>query len=287
MRRLLPIILIAAIVAVGICLAYVRAHREPGIEGPMLTVRFLDASVGDAIVLKTPEGNAVVVDTPSGRAETKALGDLLKNEHAREITVIVSNPSPEHFAALRNVMRAARVARIIRPELGSATARWEALLAGADGATESVLARGDRVKLSPTVHLEALSPVRETAQGGDDDSLVFRVTFGNESIFFPSDIRAEGESALVKSGLDLTSTVLVVGRHGQSGSTSLELLSMARPEIIVVSAWRGSGRPSASVLNRLSARNTGAALYRTDKDGIIEIDTNGHSIQVLTGGGEP
>lgn len=281
MRKLVPIILIAALIAVAIYVVIVRSHREPGIEGPVLSVRFMDDSLGNAIVLKTPEGNTVVIDPPSGRA-SEALGNMLEGEHTREITVVLSNASSRDTRAA-GLQQVAKLIRIIRPDTGSSGV----IVAPKNGAIpETVVARGDRLKLSPTVRIEVMNPARGTMPREEGDgSLVFRVTFGDQSILFPSDIRTEGESALIKSRLDLTSNVLVAGRHGQYGSSSLELLSMVRPEVIVVSARRGPSRPSASVLNRLSVRNTGAALYRTDKDGIIEIDTDGRSIQVLTGGG--
>jgi beta-lactamase superfamily II metal-dependent hydrolase len=156
--------------------------------------------------------------------------------------------------------------------------------AGCKPAAETALAGGDTLRLSPKIALEVLGPAREKARGGYDGSLVFRVRFNSKSILFPSEIRTAGEADLISSGRDLTGSVLVVGEHRRYRGVSLELLSMARPEIIVISS---SARPAVSVLGRLSARNTGAELYRTYKDGIIQIDTDGRSIQVATGGGEP
>jgi competence protein ComEC len=79
----------------------------------------------------------------------------------------------------------------------------------------------------------------------------------------------------------LGANVLVVPRHARFGGTSLELLSRARPEICVVMAGRDD-RPSRTVLRRIDPAKTGAALYRTDRDGTIEIVTNGRAIAVTT-----
>lgn len=288
MRKLVPIILIA-VLAGGIYFAYVRARREPGMTGPALKTRFLDSEFGNAVVMTTPEGKVVVIDPASGRAAEALIG-MLRRERAREVSVIISNPTRDRADALAAIQHEIKVFRVIRPELGTATAQWKDWLDRAkwQPAPEIVIARGDKAPLSPKVRLEALNPVREPSpRTGDDNSLVFRVRFGDKSILFPSDIRTAGEADLIQSGIDLTSSVLVAGRHGRYGSTSLELLSMVRPEICILSAQQGANRPAASVLNRLNARNTGAALYRTDKDGIIEIDTDGRLIQVSTGGGGP
>ena len=285
MKRLVPIILIAVLAAGAAYFAYVRAYRERGIVGPVLTARFLDASFGSAVTMRTPDNKVVVIDPPSGRG-AKALADLLGEERVREITVVLTNPTAERALALAALCKAVRVSRVIRPELGPATESWKQTLAraGCGPVADTALAGGDTLGLSPKVALEALGPVREKARGGYDGSLVFRVRFGAKTILFGSEARTAGESDLISSGRDLTSSVLVVGGHGLYRGVSLELLSMVRPEIIVVSS---SSKLPASSLSRLSARNTGAALYRTYKDGIIQIDTDGRSIQVATGGGEP
>lgn len=289
MRKLVPIILIAALAAGGIYLAYVRAHRKPGISGPALDAQFLTEEFGNAVVLRTPEGKVVVID-PAPRRGAKALIGMLRAESVREVSVIISNPTRDRAGALAAIQGKIKISRMIRPELGKATTQWAGWLRHEkwQPVPEVIVARGDSVRLSPKVRLEALNPSRKPSpRGGDEDSLVFRVQFAGKSILFGSDIRASGEAELIGSGIDLESSVLVAGRHGRSGSTSLELLSMVRPEICVISAGHGSNRPAPSVLNRLSARNTGAPLYRTDKDGIIQIDTDGRSIQVSTGGGGP
>ena len=291
MKRLVPIIVIAVIVAGAAYFAYVRTHSERGIEGPVLSARFLDAEFGNAVILRTPEGKTVVIDPASGRGG-KALADLLDGERTRAVTVIFTNPTPDRAAALAALRKTVRVSKVIRPELGAATQAWKRAIVRAKcgPVAEVALAGGDKLRLSPKVVIEALGPVRPStssgcsARGGYDGSLVFRVRFGAKTIFFPSEIRAAGESDLIASGRDLTGSVLVVGPRAQYRGVSLELLSMVRPEVIVVSS---STRPSSSVIGRLSERNTGAALYQTYKDGIIEIDTNGRSIQVATGGGEP
>lgn len=289
MRKLLPIILIAALAAGGVYLAYVRANREPVISGPVLKARFLGDDFGNAVVMTMPDGKIVVIDPAPGRA-AESLIQMLQAQRVHQVSVIISNPTRNRAAALAAIQSVMMVSKVIRPDLGTATSRWAGWLRHEkwQPVPEIVVARGDSVRLSPKVRLEALNPAGKPApHGGDDSSLVFRVRFGDKSILYLSDIRTEGEADLIGSGVDLVSSVLVAARHGRSGSTSLELLSMVRPEICMISAEHGRNRPATSVLNRLSAHNTGAALYRTDKDGIIEIDTDGRSIQVSTGGGGP
>lgn len=285
MRKVALIIIIVAFIAGGLYIAYVRSHREPGIQGPVLRTQFLDESFGCATVLRSPEGKVVVID-PASRHST-ALIDMLRKQKVRQVAVIISHPSKERAVALTSLSNAINVSNVIRPELGPATEAWNKTLVRVQckPIPERVLARGDVVKLSPKVRLETLNPVWENACGGDSSALVFRVRSGERSILFPTDIRRADEAEIIRSGQDLTSDVLAVGRNGRNESTSLEMLSLVRPQICVISAGRGSKNPSRNLLKQLDSRNTGAALYRTDQDGIIEIITDGHTIQVATGGG--
>jgi len=275
MRRLVPIIVIAVTAVAASYYAYRQSHRVRAIEGPTLTVRVLDAEFGCAGILRTPEGRIVVID-PTLRG-VKAVADLLKAEHARAVTVILTDITPARAAALAALQRSVGVSKLIRPELGPSTEVWTRTLALAkcEPTAELAIPAGDRVRVSPKVAIEALGP-----SIGCRGPLVFRVRFGAKSVFFSPQMDAAEESDLIRSGQDLTSSVLVAPRTG----ASLELLSMVRPEIIVIST---PTKPSRSVLDRFSERNTGAALYRTDKHGIIEIDTNGRSVRVSTEGGGP
>ncbi len=283
MRKFVPIMLIAVLVVGAGYALFVRTQRKPGIEGPVLSARFLDGRLAGTAVLRTPEGKVVVIDPPA-RRDFDALARLLRDQHVTEMTVVLSQSSSRRSADLQGLEQIARIDRVIQPEIGAAAESWETPAAKANAKSERTVAaaRGDSLRLSPTVRLDVLNPARGAGKS-KADALVFRVRFGEKSILFTSDIDREGEAALITSGQSLTSSVLVASRDEHDSSNSLELLSMVRPEIIVVAT---SDRPSTRLMSRMSARNTGAALYRTDKDGEVGIDTNGRSVQVVTEGGE-
>ena len=86
---------------------------------------------------------------------------------------------------------------------------------------------------------------------------------------------------MIEEGIDPRCNVLVVGKHGKRGGVSLEILSMARPEICVAPVGIRE-RPNRLVLRQIDPKNTGAELYRTDLDGIVEVVTDGRQIAVNT-----
>ena len=81
---------------------------------------------------------------------------------------------------------------------------------------------------------------------------------------------------------ELTSSILKVGHHGSRYSTSEAFLERVNPQIALISAVAGNrfGLPSARTVELLRSRNI--LIYRTDRDGTIELVTDGVSWSVST-----
>jgi competence protein ComEC len=62
----------------------------------------------------------------------------------------------------------------------------------------------------------------------------------------------------------------------------MEFLKALRPAIAVISDGRGNpfGHPAALVLDRY--QSIGAALYRTDLDGAVTVETDGRTVRLHT-----
>lgn len=287
MRKYLPIILIIAVLAV--C-CYLWASRErthvPRITGPALRVWFLDSAFDNTIVIRTPERNVYVLDPDSDTAQD--LCDFLRQNGARSVSIIITNPTPDRARGLESFIKLIKVTSLLHSSYDNRSQIWKhALESAADkGIFEKILSRGDIVRMSSTVKMEVLNPPKEplkdTGQNNDNNSLVLKIGIGGKHILLASDTRIAAEGDMISSGIDLTSNVFSIARHGCYGSTSLEMICKVRPEICVISAGKGMDRPTTTVLNRLDVKNTGAELYRTDKSGVIEVVSDGHSILVNT-----
>ncbi|OFX15804.1 MAG: hypothetical protein A2Z18_10730 [Armatimonadetes bacterium RBG_16_58_9] len=299
MRKYLPVIVIAAALAVGVYVGYIAGHRRDTVAGPTLAMTFLDAEHGNGIIVRTPEGKFVVVDP--GPAEcARGLMKELKRSRAASVSVVVTKPSSARGGALRRLVSEFDVTEVYTGETEGSAGTWKHALERARkrGIPIRALFGGSTVRLSPTTAFEVLGPpaglLHATESDWDNNSLVTRFRFGEKRFLLMSDARVEAECYLIQSAAaqletdrpqaELESDVLVLGRNGRSGSTSLELLSRVRPESCVVIAGRGRNRPSRAILNRVDTKNTGAAVYRTDKDGTIRMVTDGHSVVVSTEG---
>jgi competence protein ComEC len=107
-------------------------------------------------------------------------------------------------------------------------------------------------------------------------SIVIRLTFGNNSFLFMGDAETKNEGTRDWPKTD----VLKVGHHGSNTSTSESFLKQVSPQYAVIMAGEGNsyGLPKANIMERLN--NINATLYRTDRDGTIEMISDGNQITV-------
>jgi len=83
------------------------------------------------------------------------------------------------------------------------------------------------------------------------------------------------------------STVLKLAHHGSCTSTTGEFLEAVSPDLAVISVGENDyGHPCEGVLERLGEwaerRGCELRLYRTDRDGAVEVITDGVQVWVRT-----
>jgi competence protein ComEC len=119
----------------------------------------------------------------------------------------------------------------------------------------------------------------------NDDSVVIELIFGGVSMVLMGDAGEAVEAAIAGELAPAALRVLKAGHHGSRTSTSQVLLDAARPVAALVSAGRGNmyGHPSAEVVARLE--RAGAAIFRTDRDGEIDVLTDGRTVDIRTWSG--
>ena len=76
--------------------------------------------------------------------------------------------------------------------------------------------------------------------------------------------------------------MLKTPHHGSLTSSSVEFVRALRPQVVVFSVGRSNhfGHPAPDVVQRY--RDVGSAIFRTDQDGAVTIDTDGRSLDVHT-----
>jgi competence protein ComEC len=146
------------------------------------------------------------------------------------------------------------------------------------------LQRGDRLDVGEAevrVH-HPPPPDWERQKVRNDDSLVIELRYGQVSILLTGDIGREVEQALIPT-LDLLPIVVLKSPHHGSGtSSSDEFVRAVKPAVVLISCGRANpyGHPLPHVLDRYRA--VGADVYRTDRDGQIEVTTDGRALTIGT-----
>ena len=251
----------------------------------------LDVGQGDSFLLRTQE-QTVLIDTGEAEYADTVVGALKEYGVEQLDLVIATHMHSDHMGGMAEVLEAVPAKTFIMTELPedlTPTSRvYENLLTALEQSpeTEVIPAQpGDRYSLGDGVTLTILGPVADY----DDlnlTSVVCRVDAGDRSFLFTGDMEKKAENDLIAAGADLSADVLKVGHHGASTSSTADFLAEVDPVCSVISVGEGNsyGHPTAATLERL---NGYGPVYRTDLLGEIRITTDGVSLWVESGNGEP
>jgi competence protein ComEC len=125
-----------------------------------------------------------------------------------------------------------------------------------------------------------LHPTELTGES-NEDSVVFRLTFGEVTFLFTGDAEATSEHEMLEAGFELKADILKVGHHGSDTSSTVEFLAAVDPEIAIWSAGRDNtyGHPHQITLDHLA--ELGVTVYGTAVDGTVVVETDGQSFAVV------
>lgn len=276
------------LIPITACALHVSAaNRADG----RLHITMLSVGQAESMLIRLPDGMTLLVDGGGYLHDTghdfgqRILAPALGALHAGRIDrMIATHDHPDHSGGLPFVIGNFAVGEFWSGPDISAEIREKLLQ---KQVPQHTVAAGDVVSLPGPVVLTVLSPAgngrpeaRGDESGVNEQSLVFRLSYGSFSMIFCADAGFEAEQRMLAGKQELRSTVLKVGHHGSRFSTSEEFLNRVHPELAVISAGAGNrfGLPSSRTVALL--KSAGIPLYRTDRDGTIDIVTDGSSWSV-------
>jgi competence protein ComEC len=111
------------------------------------------------------------------------------------------------------------------------------------------------------------------------NAVVIVASYGETDVLLPADAESEVTSRLPLGAVE----VLKVAHHGSEDPGLDEELRVLRPRIAVISVGRSNdyGHPRAETLAAL-ATGPGLAVYRTDENGPVVVESDGHRLRVRT-----
>jgi competence protein ComEC len=262
-----------------------------------LVVTFLDVGQGDAALIEVPNGQKILIDgggvdrsednrVSGDRGIRDKIGEkvVVPFLHRKGINhldlVVLTHPHADHLGGLNVVLEDIKVDQVLdngQAYDSQAYRRFKSLIE-ANRIKYSAARVGAVINLADDLKIHILNPVFPFLQDTNSDSIVMRLVYGDISFLFTGDLEKEGEERVLPSVR--SSTVLKVGHHGSSTSTSDEFLRAVNPQVAVISVGKRNRyrHPSSSTMQRLLA--AGVKVYRTDENGAVTVRTDGKSYAI-------
>jgi competence protein ComEC len=276
-ERILLLVLLAAVIAV-----WWAAWGEVSDE---LTITVLDVGQGDCILVQAPGGRTMLVDGGGwqGRQTEYDVGRevvtpaLLARAVSRIDVLVITHPHEDHVGGLPAVVEAVPVGMVLDPMLESDSESYKQLkeLVEERKIPMHRAAEGQHINLGRGIYAQVLSPPDPRLEGTgaelNDNSVVLRIVYGDESVLLAGDVERAGARRLAGMGAAIRSTVLKVPHHGSSGPAVPTFIQAVSPKLAVISVGEENtfGHPSDEMLRELD--HVEAKIMRTDMDGAVTV----------------
>ena len=263
----------------------------PPLSGTLRVV-FLDVGQGDATLVQLPDARTILVDAGGLPGAGFDIGERVVSPALRALgvrsidTLVVTHGDPDHIGGGPAVIRRFGPRQLwegvpVPPHPGL---RDLASAAMASGASWRTVQANDR-ELDGSVQIRILHPPPpewERQRVRNEDSVVIELRLGDVSIVLPGDIGREAEQLLTPHLSTGPITIVKAPHHGSATSSTEPFVSALHPVAVIFSAGRGNhfGHPAPAVVARYVSAH--AAVFRTDEDGAIVLDTDGRSVQIKT-----
>lgn len=241
----------------------------------LLLVSFFDVGQGDAIFVVAPNGNQVLIDGGPDNSILAKIGGVMPFWDRSIDLLVLTHPHADHLDGLVEVVRRYDIGLVVESGVNHSIPEyeeWHRLLKGKN--VPVIIARlGQRIWISDSAYFEVLAPFQyfedASPKNVHDAMVVSKLVYASTTALFMGDAEKSLERYLLFSGGDIDADILKVGHHGSKTSTSEEFLSVASPEIAVISAGKKNryGHPRQEVLDRII--RSGIKVFRTDRDGDI------------------
>lgn len=252
---------------------------------------FLDVGQGDSELTVFPGNVKIMTDAgPASSAVVRALERALPADDRYIDIAIASHPDLDHVGGYLDILDRYDIGVFVCNGRDGATDAWRQLMEKIKEKNIPVitLGAGDRIRYEKN-EINILSPNSLFIQSAEtnDTSLVELVQINSgEAGGFRTLLTADAgfnveENLLTQNAGALRADVLKVAHHGSKYSSGDGFLRAVRPTIAVIGVGTKNvyGHPTKETLGRI-ASSTHAAVFRTDRDGTVEIFSRGGKLNV-------
>lgn len=249
--------------------------ERPNFAGAQLKIYFFDVGQGDSILIRATTGENILLDGGPDKKVLKKIGQVLPFWDRHLDYLILSHPHDDHLIGLIELGRRYQVGALVRTSAQADTAA-DNLLSELLKGRETIISEPQKIVLRNGCYFDFLYPRSSIISDSDlnNTSLVFKFVCGSFKILFTGDAGQAVEQTLIKDGVDLETDIIKIAHHGSDTASSQEFLNQSGAETAIISVGENNKfkHPATRIIDRLKGLNF--VIYRTDKDGDIEISAN-------------
>jgi competence protein ComEC len=258
-----------------------------------LHVTFIDVGQGDSAFVRFPRGAAWVVDAGglSGSSSfdvgERVVAPVLRQAGIRRLQgMVLTHGDADHLGGARSLVKEFKPLDIWE---GIPVPSFEPLHALKETAAQA-RSRWTNVQAADVTTIDDVQVVVrhpgladwERQEVRNDDSIVLEILWRDVSIVLTGDIGREVEERIAPMFPPARLRIIKVAHHGSLTSSTPSFVRTLAPRVAIASVGRSNpfGHPVPAVLDRY--RQAGAEVFRTDRDGAVMLDTDGHSLSLRT-----
>lgn len=245
---------------------------------------FLDVSQGDSLIFITPHKKEVIIVDTGGKIEYEKeewqksnkkynLSDntikFLKSMGTTKINyLIITHGDYDHMGEAKNLIENLKINKVIINK-GNISNLEKNIIKILDNKKIPYYQNVNEIKLK-SINMHFLN--NKIYDNENDNSLVLYFEILNKKILLMGDAGVNVEKNILEEYNIKNIDILKVGHHGSKTSSNQSFIDKINPKYSIISVGRNNryNHPNEEVIERL----VNSKVYRTDKDGTIEIKIN-------------
>ena len=253
---------------------------------------FLNVGQGDAEYIRNGNSYDVLIDGGPDKSVITELSDIMPFWDREINLVILSHPHADHVTGLIDVLKRYKVDEIVATDAVSTSSEYlEFLKLIKDKNIHFTLVQDiNDIDLGNNIKLDFIYPKESFKDKKVDNlnntSIVVKLIDDKFSALFTGDLEQDAQQNLISNlaiepldsarGRQFSNVnIWKVSHHGSKNGINDNFLKIINPDIAVIEVGEKNkyGHPAQPTMNKLT--DTGAKIFRTDKNGRIEVTTDG------------